>query len=615
MARVAEVNKSMAVYSKRADVPLEQTWNRESVFQSWDEFQQELDNIVAGLPDLEKFSGRLGESSAVIAEWLEAYTQTGRRIGRLMTFVRMASAVDTNDAEAKAKLGQVMSLLGRFNAAGAFAEPELLTLDDKLRQWARQDPRLNIYMHYFDNLLRQRLHTQSPDVEKVLGMLQDPFGGPFQTYSELTNTDMKFRDALDSSGQTRSVTQGIMPPSNIQSHDRVLRRNAWESFYDQHLAMQNTLASNLITNIKQHVFLARVRGYGSVLEARLAPANLPVEVFHNLIDTFKANLPVWHRYWEARRKALGVDQLHPYDIWAPLAEDAPQLSYAQAVQWICAGLGPLGSDYVNVLRRGALEERWVDYAQNEGRRQGAFASAAYATHPFVFNTFDGSLGAMSVLAHELGHAMHSYLMNANQPEIYNGYSSGSSSSVAETASNFHQAMVRAYLREAKADDKSFQLTLISEAMGNFHRYFFIMPILARFELEVYSRAERDQPLNAAIFNDIMRRLFTEGYGDTMTDDADRTAITWGQFLHLYMPYYSFQYSVGISAAHALAGGILAGNEGAVADYLGMLKAGWSLYAPDLFKLAGVDMTHPEPVIKTFGVLERLVEQLESLVET
>ncbi len=600
---------------KRADVPLEQTWSRESVFESWEAFQQELDDIAASLPGLGKFAGRLAESATVVAEWLDTYSQIRGRISRLGVFTRMATAVDTNDVEAKAKLGQVTSLQSKFNATAAFAEPELLTLGEKLLDWAQWEPELNKYTHYFENLLRQQPHTLSPDMEKLLGMLQDPFAGTFQTYGQLTNTDMKFPDALDSEGQLHSVAQAIIPPIGIQSRDRVLRRNAWENFCDQHRAMENTLANNLITSVKQHIFLARARGYGSVLESRLAPSNLPVEVFHNLVDTFKANLPVWHRYWAAKRKALGVDQLHPYDIWAPIIEDEPELTYRGVVDWLCAALEPLGADYVNTLRCGALEERWVDYAQNEGRGQGAFSNSVHGNHPFVFNTFNGSVEAMSVLAHELGHSMHSYLTGHNQPEIYNGFgASGKSSAVAETASNFHQAMLRAYLREAKADDKNFQLALIDEAMFNFHRYFFIMPTLARFELEVYTRAERDQPLNATILNDIMRELYAEDYGDTMTDDPDRTAITWGQFLHLYIPYYSFQYSVGISAANSLAERILDGKSDAVSNYLAMLKAGWSMHAPDLFKLAGVDMTQPETVKKTFSVLERLVEQLETLVE-
>lgn len=600
---------------KRQDVPQAQTWNRESLFESWDAFQTELDTIAGQLPELEKYAGKLGDSAATVADWLDAYTTMRRRVYRLYVFTNMATAVDTNDAEAKAKRGQAASLMARLNAATAFAEPELLTLGEKLLDWAKQESRLTVYTHYFASLLRQKPHTLSPDVEKVLGMLQDPFAGTFQTYRELANTDMKFPDALDSQGEAHTVAQAIVPPIGIQNPDRTLRKNAWESFCDVHRAMENTLASNLITSVKQNVFLARVRGYGSVLESRLAPSNLPLAVFHNLIDTFKANLPVWHRYWAAKRKALKVEKLHPYDIWAPLVDDQPQVTYQQAVEWIGTGLQPLGENYVSVLRRGALEDRWVDYAQNEGRMQGAFASPSYNSHPFVFNTFDNSLMAMSVLAHELGHAMHSYLMDQNQPEIYNGYfSNGASSAVAETASNFHQAMTRAYLMEAKADDRTFQLALIDEAMFNFHRYFFIMPTLARFEYEVYGRAENNQPLNAGILNDIMRKYFAEGYGDTMTDDPDRTATTWGQFLHLYMPYYTFQYSVGISAAHALAEGILANKAGAVANYLGFLSAGWSMDAPDLFKQAGVDMTQPEPIEKTFAVMARLVERLESLVE-
>jgi oligoendopeptidase F len=293
-------------------------------------------------------------------------------------------------------------------------------------------------------------------------------------------------------------------------------------------------------------------------------------------------------------------------------DDPPHVSYQQAIDWLSAAVQLLGDEYVAVLRRGALEERWVDYAQNEGRGQGAFSSPVYGNHPFVFNTFDGSLTAVSILAHELGHSMHSYNMAKHQPQVYNGFTGNASSAVAETASNFHQAMLRAYLMKEKADDRTFQLAMIDEAMHNFHRYFFIMPTLARFELEVYTRTEKDQPLNAPIMNQIMRDLFAEGYGTSLVDDPDRTQSTWGQFLHLYIPYYPFQYSVGISAAHALAEGILAGQAGAADNYLKFLQAGWSLDAPDLFKLAGVDMTKPDPIEKTFGVLTQLVERLESL---
>ena len=266
---------------------------------------------------------------------------------------------------------------------------------------------------------------------------------------------------------------------------------------------------------------------------------------------------------------------------------------------------------LTALRRGCLEDGWVDYAPNVGKAQGAASSPSYDTPPFIFTSYNNSLMAMSILAHELGHSMHSYLTDVNQPHIYNGFSD-LSMTVAETASNFNQALVRAHLMQSRADDPVFQMTLIDEAMFNFHRYFFIMPTLARFELEVHSRAEQGKPLTVDILNDIMADLYADGYGDSMTDDRRRTAITWAQFGHLYIPYYTFQYAIGISAAHALAGEILADSDGAVDNYLNFLKAGSSLYALDLFELAGLDMTKPAVVEASFGVLADMVDRLEEL---
>ncbi len=599
---------------KRADVPVEQTWNRESVFATWDEFQAEYDAIAAKIPELEQFKGKLGESPEQLLQFFDLSFALRRRVGRLYNYVGLSTAVDTSDDVAKSQSGQVTGLFGRMASTMAYAEPEMLEIGETLLEWAEQNADLAIYKHYFDDLLRQAKYTQSPEVERLLGMVQDAFSGPSNTYGELANTDLKFPDAVDSEGNKHRVAQDIVPPTGIKSTDRALRRDAWQKFCDAHKAVENTMASNLIASVKQNVFMARARGYNSVLEAQLMPAKLPLEVFHNLIDTFKANISVWHRYWEAKRKALGVESIQPYDIWAPLTDNPPNITYQTAIDWITAGLEPLGDEYVAILRRGATTDRWVDYAQNEGRMQGAFSSAVYDCHPFIFNTFDGSLQAMSVLAHELGHSMHGYWMDKHQPEVYNGYfANGASSSVAETASNFHQAMVRAYLINQNTEDKDFQLALIDEAMFNFHRYFFIMPTLAQFEYEVYTKVENNQPVNAGMLNEIMSRLYADGYGNTMTDDSERTATTWMQFAHLYSPYYTFQYSVGISAAHAFAGNILDGKDNASQRYLDFIGAGWSAYAPDLFAIGGVDMTKPEPVEQTFAVLETLVKRLESLV--
>jgi oligoendopeptidase F len=288
------------------------------------------------------------------------------------------------------------------------------------------------------------------------------------------------------------------------------------------------------------------------------------------------------------------------------------IPYKQSVEWICESLKPLGEEYVSVLRQGSLEGRWVDYAPNIEKRQNAASSLQVGRKPpFIYMSYDDSIIALSTLTHELGHSMHGVFTAENQPDVYNEYEA-ISSTVGETPSNFHQAMTRAYLRELKADDKDFQLALIDEAMANYHRYFFIMPTLARFEVEVFARAAQGQPLTAVELNHIMQGFFAEGYGETMRDDPARTGITWAQFLHLFEPFYTFQYAIGISAADVLASKILAGEEGLTERYIEFICAGGSEYTMGLFDMVGVDLSTPAPVEASFKVLAGLVDQLEAL---
>jgi len=592
----------------RKDAPRESTWDVDAVFPSWDAWQNEFEALKADLPPLTTFAGRLGEGPDVVAAWLNAYSAYRRRVLKLQLYAYMHTVVDVDDAAAKGRLGQASGLNGQFSAATAFAKPELMALGDTLRDWAAQAPDLAVYAHYFDDLLRQKAHKRSAEVEEILGMLTDPFHNVFQTFSELTNSDLRFADALDSQGVAHPVRQTTLPPTGIQSTDRTRRRTAWESFCDGHIDMQNTLASNYITHVKQAVFTARARGYDSVLAYILDPFHTPLSVFHTLLETFQTHLPVWRRYWEAKRRLLGLETIHPYDIWAPLAAEPVRVDYRQAVDWLIESLRPLGRGYTDVLRRACGEERWVDWAPNVGKRQGAQSLRAKNVHPFLWLSYQSDLPSASFLAHELGHSLHSHFADSAQPEVYADYAM----TAAETASNVNQALLRAYLFATRAGDPNFELALIDEAMITFHRYFFIMPTLARFELVVYTQAEKSQPLTVHFFNDLCADLFGEGYGDALVDDRTRTASTWSQFLHLYMPYYTFQYSIGISAAHAIAGDILGGIDDAADRYLRFLAAGSSLYPQELFALTGVDLTSPAPVEKTFGVLAGMVARLEEM---
>jgi oligoendopeptidase F len=593
---------------KRSDIDARYKWNAESVFATPDGWQQAASQVAQMAEDIQQYKGRLSESPSVLREYMDAADALMRLMGKVFVYPSMDVNCDSNDTEAAARYGQAQGLFGKVRAANAFAEPELLAIGrETLEQWMREEPSLAIYNHYVDDLFRRQAHVRSAEVEEVLGMASEPFSTIRTTYGLLTSSDMKFKPAVDSDGNEVPFAQSSFW-TLMSSPDRELRRTAWNNYQDAYLGLKGTLASNLAASMKAFIFNARARGYKSSLEASLSEDNVPVEVFHNLIDTFKKNIPTWHKYWRVRREMLGYDDLHPYDIWAPLTSDTVHVPYETAVDWISRGMKPLGDEYVAALRNGCLEDRWVDVYPNEGKRSGAFSNGSHDTLPFIMMSYDDDLGAMSTLAHELGHSMHSFMARNTQPAIYSGYTLF----VAEVASNFNQALTRAYLMRERADNTAFQINLLQEAMQNFHRYFFIMPTLARFELEIHTRLEKGKGVAAKDMIELMTELFSEGYGGEMQIDHDRVGITWAQFGHLYSDYYVYQYATGISGAHALADKVLSGEYRAAERYIEALSAGGSLYPLETLQHAGIDMMTPAAVEATFGVLANMVDQLEAL---
>lgn len=599
---------SRAVLPPRDEVHLEETWNLESIFNSLEAWEAAYQEVRERLPQIEAFEGRLREGPQTLADCLDVWQGVMRQAEKVVVYAFLASSVDVSNQEAAARAGQAQSLMAQAAAAASFLEPELMAIGfETLKGWLDEASELAIYEHYVEDLERQKEHVRSVGVEEVLALAMDPLSGASSTYGMLTNADLPFEPAQDKDGAKMEVGQSSI--GDLVTHeDREVRRTAWEHYADGYLAFQNTLAGLQTTGLKRDVFRARARRYGSSLEASLSPNNIPTEVFHNLIEVFKANLPTWHRYWRIRREALGYEELHAYDLKAPLTEAKVEVPYEQAVEWICAGLEPLGEAYVDVLRRGCWDDRWVDRARNRGKRQGAFSSGAFDTQPFIMMSYADDVFSLSTLAHELGHSMHSYLTRKTQPYVYGRYSLF----VAEVASNFHQAMVRDYLFRTE-EDPNFQLALIDETMSNFHRYFFIMPTLARFELEMHERVERGAPVNASSMIDLTAGLFAEGYGDEVVSDHERTGMTWSQFGHMYMNFYVYQYATGISGAHALAGRVLSGEPGAAGAYRGFLSSGGSVYPLEALKAAGVDLTRPEPVERAFASMAEVVDRLEGLV--
>jgi oligoendopeptidase F len=591
----------------RNEVPIEETWNLESIFPNTKAWQEAVEEVEARLPELAAYQGRLGESAQILLEYLDKAQEVTRLAMKVMVYAGLELSTDVSVPEANARVGQSRGLMAKVAAVRAFEDPELMAMGfDKLRRWMEEEPELAIYEHYFDNLERMSAHVRSSEVEEILAMATEPMQ-PSTPYTSLVNFELKFKPAVAGNGTEMEVGQSSIGALKTDP-DREVRRTAYQNYADAYLAFQNTIAGMQTMSLQRDVFNARARHFETALEASMTPNNIPTVVYHNLLEVFKANLPTWHRYWAIRRRALKLDELHVYDIKAPLTQQKIEVTYQQAVDWIVNAMQPLGEEYIRILRDGCTVDRWVDRALNKGKRQGAFSWGAYDTQPFIMLSYSDDVFSMSTLAHELGHSMHSFYSRRTQPFVYGRYTLFA----AEVASNFNQALVRDYLFKTQ-DDPAFQMALIEEAMANYHRYFFIMPTLARWELEMHTRVEQGAPLNAEIMTQRCAELFSEGYGDEVVYDMDRIGITWAQFQHMYMNYYVYSYATGISGANALANRVLSGVPNAAEDYLKFLKAGGSMYPLDALKMAGVDLTTPEPVEKAFGVLSDIVDRLDKLV--
>jgi oligoendopeptidase F len=598
----------VATLPKRSEVPVEKTWDAETIFATQEDWQKAIEEVNQGISDLNKHAGKLAGSSRTLLQALQERDNLIVKAGHIYQWSMMHQVVDSENQEAIARLGQSQMLFARVQAAAAYIEPEILEIEPKkLDALMSESEELAKFRHYFDKLGTRRGHVRSAEVEQVLAEVSDVATSGYYIYNALADADLKFGKIKDEEGKDVELGQSNIW-QYIRSQNRDVREAAWNAMSDAYIAYKNTCAATLNSGVKSDVFYARARNYDSALEASLSATNIPTQVFYQVLDTFKKNLPVWHRYWEIKRRGLGVDRLTGYDIDVPLVRSRREIPYDEAMQMVLDGMAPLGDEYNEPMRRGLHQDRWVDVLPNQGKGQGAFSSGFPGTHPFLFISYDDSLENVSTLAHELGHSMHSYLTWKHQPIVYGGYSMF----VAETASNFNQALMRANLLSQNPDEE-FELEILAEAMSNFHRYLFIMPTLARFEIECHERVERGESLTAESMMELMADLYTEAYGPAVEIDRPRVGITWAEFPHMFGNFYVFQYTTGISAANALADMVVKEGKPAAERYLSFLRAGDSLYPLDALKLAGIDMSTPEPVERAFGILNGMVDRLDKLV--
>ena len=590
----------------REEIPEEDKWAMEDLYATDAAWEEDLKTVAEDQGYLASFAGKLTEPEKLYA-YLQRSEELNVKADRLGNYCMRKADEDTRNATYQAMQGRFMNVFVALGAATSFDTPEIMAISDEdMEQFYREYPALERYRRYLTDLRRRKAHTLSAAEEKLLAAAGEMADAPDNIYGAFADADMTFPDAVDSKGEKHPLTQGTFVPLE-ESADRVLRKSAYENLYGGFASFRNTAAAVLNAQNKQLKFFAESRKYENAFERSLDRTNVPTSVYLNLIEAVHNNLDKMHRYVRLRKKLLGLEDLHFYDIYTPLVAEADsKIPYAQAKQTIYDALHPLGEDYRAILKEG-FENRWIDVYQNTGKRSGAYSAGA-AVHPFVLMNYSGTLDSQFTLAHEMGHAIHSYLSNKHQNPIDADYVIF----VAEVASTCNEALLMEYLL-GKTTDKKERAYLINHFLDQFKGTLYRQTMFAEFELNIGRMAAEGQTLTAEALCAEYKRLNELYYGPDMVVD-DRIAMEWARIPHFYYNYYVFQYATGYSAAIALSRRILREGESAVRDYLNFLSGGCSKSPIDLLKGAGVDMTSPEPVDQALELFGQLLDEMETLME-
>lgn len=590
----------------RSEIPAEDKWAIEDLFVSDEAWEQELTTLEQASATMAAYEGRLAESAQTLFEYLQQVEQVDVKADRLGNYCYRRSDEDTRDSATQAMSGKYMAAVVALSAASSFATPEIMAIDEQtLQSFYAACPELERYRRYLTDLRRRKAHTLSAQEERLLAAAGEMAQAPDTIYGSFADADISFADAVDAAGNQHPLTQGTFV-SLEESQDRVLRRSAYENLYDGFAGFKNTAAALLNAQNKQLKFFADARKYDNALDASLDATNVPTSVYHNLIEAVHQNMDKMHRYVRLRKKLLGVDELHFYDVYTPLmAEVDRRIPYAEAKQTVYDALAPLGEEYRAILKEG-FENRWIDVYQNQGKRSGAYSAGA-KVHPFVLLNYTGTLDSQFTLAHEMGHAIHSYLSNRTQNPIDSDYVIF----VAEVASTCNEALLMQHLL-SKTQDKKERAYLINHFLDQFKGTIYRQTMFAEFERNIGQMTAQGKTLTAQVLCDEYKRLNELYYGPDMVVD-DRIAMEWARIPHFYYNYYVFQYATGYSAAIALSNRILKEGESAVKDYLNFLSGGCSKSPIELLKGAGVDMTSPDPVNQALELFGQLLDEMEALV--
>ena len=590
---------------KREEIPVEDTWAVEDLYPSDEAWEETLASLAPVQEKAVTYAGRLAESAETLYEYLEQDEQTDVTISRLANYCMRCHDVDTRNPKYQAMVGKFMSTMVAMQAATSFVTPELMAISDEtLEQFYAACPKLERYRRMLTNLRRRRAHTLSAAEEKLLAAAGEMANAPQDVFGSFSNADLTFPEAVDSNGNKHPLSHGTFVRLE-ENPDRELRKSAYETLYHTIGNFKNTAASLLNAQNKKLKFYAEARKYPNAFEAALDGTNVPTSVYLNLIEAVHQNMDKMHRYVSLRKKLLGVEELHFYDVYMPLLADVDKkIPFADAKQTVYDALYPLGDDYRAVLKEG-FENRWIDVYENEGKRSGAYSAGA-DIHPYVLLNYSGSLDSQFTLAHEMGHALHSYYSNKYQNPVDSDYVVF----VAEVASTCNEALLMEYLL-SKTTDKKERAYLINHFLDQFKGTLYRQTMFAEFELNIGRMVAEGKTLTAEVLCSEYKKLNELYFGPDMVVD-DEIAMEWARIPHFYYNYYVFQYATGYSAAIALSRKILTEGEPAVKKYLNFLSGGCSKSPIDLLKAAGVDMTSPEPVNQALELFGKLLDEMEEL---
>ena len=591
----------------RSEADPKYTWALEDVYANNDVWKADLEKARALPAQLAAYKGHLGDSAQKLLEFLQLGDGISVLFDSLYGYAQRRSDEDTANSLYQGMTSQAMSAMVAVDAASSFETPELLAIpDDKLEQFYQEEPALETYRLALTRIRSKRAHILSDAEEKLLAAAGEMSQAPDSVYSVFADADLKFPSATDKDGNSHPVTHGTYIPL-MHSADRVLRKSAFASLYSVYGQFRNTAAALLSAQVKQLKFYADARKYDSTLQASLDGNYVPTEVYTNLISAVHENMAPMYRYVDLRRKLLGVDELHMYDLYTPIVSDVDvNIPYEEAKQTVYDALACMGDDYRAILKEG-FDNRWIDVYENVGKCSGAY-SAGLRKHPYVLLNYSGTLDSMFTLAHEMGHAIHSYLSNKHQPVAYSNYSIF----VAEVASTCNEALLMQHLLKTTKDKKR-RAYLINYFLEQFRTTLYRQTMFAEFELEINRRNERGESLTAESLNALYHELNHQYFGDDIVIDKE-IDLEWARIPHFYYDYYVYQYATGYSAAIALSRRILKEGAPAVKDYIHFLSGGCSTDPISLLRGAGVDMASTAPIHDALQLFDELITEMEQLME-